>query len=73
MVYKWQNYGLLFKGRESFKNHKSYMELGVTFPIFERLKGYIQYTNGYGESMIDYSHSQQTIGIGFSLTDYFQG
>lgn len=72
MVYQWQKYDLLFKGRENFKEHKGYVELGVTFPIFERLKGYIQYTNGYGESLIDYNHSQQTIGIGFSLTDYFQ-
>lgn len=72
MVYKWHEYDLLFKGRENFKEHKGYAELGITFPIFERLKGYIQYTNGYGESLIDYNHSQQTIGIGFSLTDYFQ-
>ncbi|WP_245942604.1 phospholipase A [Candidatus Colwellia aromaticivorans] len=72
MVYKWQGYNLLFKGRENFKEHNGYVELGVTFPIFDRLKGYIQYTNGYGESLIDYNHSQQTIGIGFSLTDYFQ-
>jgi phospholipase A1 len=72
MVYKWQGYNLLFKGRENFKEHKGYVELGVTFPIYDRLKGYIQYTNGYGESLIDYNHSHQTIGIGFSLTDYFQ-
>lgn len=72
LVYKWQEYDLLFKGRENFKEQKGYVELGVTFPIYERLKGYIQYTNGYGESLIDYNHSQQTMGIGFSLTDYFQ-
>ncbi|MDX2368760.1 MAG: phospholipase A [Colwellia sp.] len=72
MVYKWENYDLLFKGRENVKEHKGYVELGVTFPIIEHLKGYIQYTNGYGESLIDYNHSQQTIGIGFSLTDFFQ-
>lgn len=72
MVYKWQEFDLFFEGRENFKTHNGYVELGVTFPIFERLKGYIQYTNGYGESLIDYNHSQQTIGIGFSLTDYFQ-
>jgi len=72
MMYKWRDYDLLFKGRENFAEHHGAIELGITFPIFERLKGYIQYTNGYGESMIDYSHSQQTIGIGVSLTDYFQ-
>ncbi len=73
MEYKWEKYNWFFKGRENFRTHKGYAELGITFPIIERLKGYIQYTNGYGESLIDYNHSQQTIGIGFALTDYFQG
>ncbi|PCI53757.1 MAG: phospholipase [Gammaproteobacteria bacterium] len=72
MVYNWEGYDFLLKGRENFKEHKGYVELGITFLIFERLKGYIQYTNGYGESLIDYNHSQQTIGIGFALTDFFQ-
>ena len=45
------------------------MELGVTFPLAGKLKGYFQYTNGYGESLIDYNHSQQTFGIGIALTE----
>ncbi len=69
MVYKWSDYELSFKGRENFVEHHGSMELGFTFPLWGRLRGYAQYTNGYGESLIDYNHSQQRFGLGIALTN----
>lgn len=68
-VYKWDDYEFTFVGRENFVTNNGGLELGFTFPLWGKVRGYIQYTNGYGESLIDYNHTQQTLGLGFALTN----
>jgi len=70
LAYDWRDdYEFSMKLRENFSEHHGAIEIGFTFPLWGKLRGYAQYFNGYGESLIDYNHKQQRIGIGFALTD----
>lgn len=48
-------------------NNRTSIEIGWRFPLSDALSGYVEYVNGYGESLIDYNHRQQRIGIGFMV------
>jgi phospholipase A1 len=56
---------LLFRnnGRGRGSN-KGAIELGWSGLLVRQLHWYIQYFNGYGESLIDYNHANQRIGAG---------
>lgn len=46
------------------------VELDWTFPLPGEMKGFLQYFNGYGESLIDYDQYQERIGIGIKISDW---
>jgi len=63
---------LTLVGRSTWDAKRGFAQLDWTFPLLEKqkLKGYVQFTTGYGESLIDYNHRQNTIGFGVLLTDW---
>lgn len=69
MAYHWNDYELTFMGRQNFSTHYGSAELGFTFPIWGRLRGYATAFTGYGESLIDYNYSQTRFGLGIALTN----
>ncbi len=62
-------FSLLLRNNLRTPDNRGAVKLNWSFPLHGRLKGYVQYFNGYGESLIDYDHHQQSLGVGFSLSE----
>ena len=52
------------------QDNKGAVEVTYSFPIGTKFKGYFQFFNGYGESLIDYDSSIQRVGIGIAMADW---
>jgi phospholipase A1 len=73
-AYKWKENVFSVMSRNQLESgfDRGAFELSWSFPLwnFPYLKGYVQYFNGYGESLIDYNNRVNRIGIGIALTDW---
>jgi phospholipase A1 len=63
-------FGIMFRNNLSFHNNRGALQAEWSFPLLKRVSGYVQYFRGYGESLLDYDHSMNRIGIGFILSDW---
>lgn len=62
--------GVMLRNNMDFREFRGAIQLEWSFPLFAQVGGYVQYFIGYGESLIDYDHRVNRIGIGFVLTDW---
>jgi phospholipase A1/A2 len=72
MGYLWKNFAVAatFRNNLRFDENRSSLQLDISFPLIERLNGYVQYFTGYGESLIDYNHFTNRIGVGVMVKDW---
>ncbi|RYY77239.1 MAG: phospholipase [Gammaproteobacteria bacterium] len=52
-------------------NSRGAAEVAWTFPISSTMRGYVNYFDGYGHSLIDYNDKQRVVGLGITFTDLF--
>jgi len=63
-------FNILFRNNFKTSRNRGAIELGWSFPIHNKLRGYVQWFNGYGESLLDYNNHTNSIGFGVQLSDW---
>ena len=74
-VYKKGDHNFDFMIRNNLRSNDNHgaIQLGWSFPVpllSNNTRWYIQWFNGYGESLIDYDKRSNSIGMGIQLTDW---
>lgn len=62
---------ITFLFRDNLKaDQKAALQLDWSFPLVRKIRGYVQFFTGYGESLIDYNDNSTRIGAGVELTNW---
>lgn len=71
-AYKWREhvFATLMRYNGDFSDSKGAIELDWSFPLAGPVKGFVQYFDGYGETLLDYNERDTRIGLGFLLADW---
>lgn len=63
-------FGISLRNNLRARGNKGSVQVEWSFPLIDRVDGFLQYFNGYGESLLDYNASANRIGIGFRLKEW---
>ena len=42
----------------------------ISFPLFNKIRGYVEVFSGYGQSLLEYNHYTNAVGLGISFNDW---
>ncbi len=62
---------VMLRDNLDFHENRAAVQLEWSFPLFAQIAGHVQYFLGYGESLLDYNHRVNRIGVGFILADWY--
>jgi len=63
-------FDFMLRDNLDFSDNHGALQLGWSFPLTKNVKGYLQWFNGYGESLIDYNAYSNSLGFGIKLSDW---
>jgi len=70
-LYEWKRHRLGFMVRNILPDpYRGAVQLDWSLPLRNKVRGYVQYYNGYGETLLDYNFYSNRIGIGVMLIDW---
>jgi len=61
---------VMLRDNLNFHENRGAVQLEWSFPLFAGVGGHVQYYLGYGESLLDYNHRVNRIGVGFVFLDW---
>jgi phospholipase A1 len=72
VLYRWgrQTLGVMIRNNLDTDENRGALQADWSYPLNRNLKAYVQYFNGYGESLIDYDRRVTRVGVGLMLTDW---
>jgi len=68
---KRQRFAVMLRDNLDFNENRGAIQIEWSFPLFAQVGGYVQYFLGYGESLLDYDHRVNRIGIGLVLAEWY--
>lgn len=70
--YRWSGLEISLLSRNNISSgfSRGYWQVGWSFPLLPALKGYVQASTGYGQSLIEYDHRTAGVGVGFALNNW---
>jgi phospholipase A1 len=72
VAYKYYNQVITLEARNVIEHHanKAAVTASWSFPLTKHLNGYVQVFSGYGQSLIEYNHRTNSVGLGIALSNW---
>ncbi|GAA5192861.1 phospholipase A [Ferrimonas gelatinilytica] len=69
-LYKHKDQNFSLRSRGNLTTGKGGIELGWSWPLLGKSRGYVQAHYGYGESLLDYNHKSERLSLGIEFTPW---